>query len=80
MSEVLYVRVMQQELNDEIRIGRTFVCYKIEEVEKSVIKGFDEKVAWCGGFTQENKEKYYKRIAIVDAESLSVIKIVYEQK
>ena len=44
-KEVLFIRVLQQEKNDEIRIGRTFTCYNLKNAEDSIVKGYNEKLS-----------------------------------
>ncbi|MEG1729600.1 MAG: hypothetical protein RR280_08700 [Bacteroidaceae bacterium] len=46
---------------------------------KTVIQKYEDESAWCGGFAAAC-EKYYKRIAIVDADTLEVMRSIYNRK
>lgn len=75
-----YVRVLQHDRSDEIRIGVDFCIFgELDKAEQECIKTYEEKCAWCGGF-KVACEKYYKRIALVDAETLEVVRVIYEDK
>ena len=58
MNNPIYIRVLQHDKNDQIRIG--------------------EKTAWCGGF-KVACERYYKRIAIVNAVNLGIMRLIYNE-
>lgn len=73
-----YLRVLQHDRSDEIRIGVAFCAIgELDNAEQECIKTYEEKCAWCGGFSAAC-EKYYKRIALVDAETLETIRTIYE--
>lgn len=73
-----YLRVLQHDRSDEIRIGVAFCAIgELDKTEQECIKTYEEKCAWCGGF-RAACEKYYKRIALVDAETLETIRTIYE--
>ncbi len=74
-----YARVLQHDANDEIRIGRRFPMFDLDGEAGNVKKLYDEKLEWCGGF-DASCDKYYKRIAIVDADTLAVLRVVYQAK
>ncbi len=73
-----YLRVLQHDRSDEIRIGVAFCAIgELDKAEQECIKTYEEKCAWCGGFSAAC-EKYYKRIALVDAETLETVRTIYE--
>ncbi|MDH6308030.1 putative IMPACT (imprinted ancient) family translation regulator [Dysgonomonas sp. PFB1-18] len=82
MSDLIRVRVLQHDTEDQIRIGMTTPV-----MDKDAIPSFVEKVKeqyqketeWCGGFDAAC-EKYYKRIAIVDADTLQEIHSIYRKE
>ena len=78
------MRVLQQDTEDQIRIGAGFPAYtktldKLDKVVENIIKQYDKELEWCGGF-QAGCEKYYKRIALVDADTLQSIREIYPGK
>lgn len=79
MSDLINIRVLQHDTEDQIRISSAFPIDNLEKAEKGVIAGYEEDTAWCGGF-KAACEKYYKRIAIVRADTLEVIRSIYERK
>lgn len=76
MNDLINIRILQHDVKDQIRISSAFSIDNLEEAEKGVIAGYEEDTAWCGGF-KTACEKYYKRIAIVSADTLEVIRIIY---
>ena len=64
MNNPIYIRVLQHDKNDQIRIGEAFPA--------------TEKTAWCGGF-KVACERYYKRIAIVNAVNLGIMRLIYNE-
>ena len=73
-----YLRVLQHDRSDEIRIGVAFCAIgELDKAEQECVKTYEEKCAWCGGFSAAC-EKYYKRIALVDAETLETVRTIYE--
>ncbi len=75
-----YVRVLQHDRSDEIRIGTAYCIFgELDKAEKDCIATYEAKCAWCGGF-KSACEKYYKRIALVDSETLEVVRMIYEDK
>lgn len=72
------IRVLQHDVKDEIRIGATYPVINMDILEQEVIKAYEKETAWCSGF-KVTCEKYYKRIAIVDAETLGVIREIYNK-
>ena len=75
-KEFRLCRVLQHDTCDQIRIGGTFRTVDIEAAIQDVKEQLDENMKWCGGF-EEGCKRFYKRIAIVDAETLAVISNVY---
>lgn len=76
MSDLINIRVLQHDTEDQIRISSAFPVDNLDQAEKGVIAGYEEDTAWCGGF-KAACEKYYKRIAIVSADTLEVIRLIY---
>lgn len=76
MNGLIYIRILQHDTQDQIRIGESYPVGDLGKAEQGIIKAYEEKTAWCGGF-KAACEKYYKRIAIVSADTLEVIRIIY---
>ena len=74
------VRVLQHDLQDEIRIGVAFPIWNTPEGKDNVvlktIETYDEKLKWCGGY-EAGVKKHFKRIALVNADTLEVIRLIY---
>ena len=79
MANSINIRVLQHETNDSIRIGIAHRVIDLQEAEKEIISGYDIRMADFGGFTGAC-QKFFKRIAIVDADTLKVIKSLYDQE
>lgn len=79
MNNPIYIRVLQHDKNDQIRIGEAFPATDLNKAEKDIIAQYEAKCAWCGGF-KAACEKYYQRIAIVRADTLEVIRPIYPNK
>lgn len=75
------VRVLQHDTEDQIRIGAGFPIWddQLDMVVKNTIKQYGKELKWCGGF-QEGCKRYYKRIALVNAETLQSIREIYPEK
>ena len=80
-KDIITVRVLQQDTQDEIKIGAWFPIWndQLDKVVENTIKQYDNDMKWCGGF-QAGCEKYYKRIALVDADTLQSIREIYPVK
>ena len=81
-TELIYVRVLEQDTCDQIRIGMSYPVYRdnlANEAEK-VKKAYGERMDWCGGWNDENNNKYHQRIALVDAETLQSVREIWNKK
>lgn len=78
-NDLIYIRVLQHDTEDQIRIGMAIPIDDIGIIVKNVIKQYEVDCAWCGGFNAAC-EKYYKRIAIVNADTLEVIHSIYRKE
>ena len=80
-KDLIYIRVLQQDTEDQVRMGASFPLFKddVERVAENTIKQYDKDLEWCGGF-QAGCEKYYKRIALVNADTFQSIKEIYPGK
>lgn len=76
MSDLINIRVLQHDTEDQIRIGSAYPVVDLDKIEQGTIEVYEKDTAWCGGF-KSACEKYYKRIAIVNAETLEVIRTIY---
>lgn len=76
MSDLIYIRVLQHDTEDQIRIGAACSVADLGMIEECIIARYEKETAWCGGF-KSACEKYYKRIAIVNSETLEVIQTIY---
>lgn len=80
-NKIINVRVLQHDTEDQIRIGASFPVpdNALDKVAENTIKQYSKDLEWCGGF-KAGCEKYYKRIALVDADTLQVITVIYPVK
>ena len=80
-SEMMFIRVLEHDTCDQIRIGRSFPIYEeqLEKAVENVKKDYNKEMAWCGGWTDENNNKYHQRIALVDAKTLQSVKEVWNK-
>ena len=76
MGNLINIRVLQHDTNDQIRIGMAYPIIDLDKAEKDIVDNYEKKTAWCGGF-KAACEKYYQRIAIVRADTLEVIRPIY---
>jgi len=81
-TELTYVRVLEHETTDQIRIGASFPVFseQLDKAVESVIKSYDKRMAWCGGWTEANNNEYHERIALVDAETLQPVREIWKKK
>lgn len=78
-KDLICIRVLQHDTEDQIRIGGVYYTIDMDITVKGVIQQYEADCAWCGGFAAAC-EKYYKRIAIVNADTLEVIRSIYNRK
>jgi hypothetical protein len=81
MPEMINLRVLQQDTEDQIRIGAGFPAYTkmLDKVVENTIKQYGKELEWCGGF-QKGCKRYYKRIALVNADTLQSVREIYPGK
>ena len=80
-TNYISIRVLQHDESDQIRIGAESCIFE-DQLDRSVqdtIDQYEKETEWCGGF-QVACERYYKRIAIVNGETLEVIRMIYQVK
>lgn len=75
----MYIRVFQHDTADEIRVGKKIWVQDIDAAVSKCRKAYEEKCAWCGGL-EAACEKYYQRIALVDADTLKELRTIYPVK
>lgn len=51
MNNTIYIRVLQHDKNDQIRIGEAFPATDLNKAEKDIIAQYEAKCAWCGGLS-----------------------------
>ena len=81
-TNYISIRVLQHDKeSDQIRIGaeRGIFEDQMDRLVQDTIAQYEQRTEWCGGF-QVACERYYKRIAIVDADSLAVLRVIYPVK
>ena len=80
-KDIITLRVLQQDTEDQIRIGAGFPVWEdqLDMVKENTVKEYDNKLQWCGGF-QAGCKRYYKRIALVDADTLQSVVEIYPGK
>ena len=81
-TELIYVRVLEQDTCDQIRIGASYPVFRedLDKAVENVRKAYDKRLAWCGGWTDENNDKYHERIALVDAGTLQGVREIWNKK
>lgn len=79
VKDLINIRILQHDTDDQIRIGMAYPVFDLDKAEQGIIRGYEKDSAWCGGF-KAACEKYYKRIAIVNADTLEIIRSIYEKK
>ena len=77
-TNIIKIRVLQHDNNDQIRIGESFTVVDLDKAEKDIIAQYEARTAWCGGF-KVACERYYKRIAIVNAVNLGIMRLIYNE-
>lgn len=77
-NNLIYVRVLQQDTEDQIRMGRTYPILKdnLDEHTRLVKKQYDKELEWCGGF-EKGCNKYYTRIALVNAVTFASVREIW---
>lgn len=78
MNDLINIRVLQHDTEDQIRIGMAYPVFDLDKAEQEIVRTYEKRTAWCGGF-KVACEKYYKRIAIVRADTLEVMRLIYER-
>lgn len=80
-ANYISIRVLQHDKSDQIRIGaeRGIFEDQLDRAVQDTIEQYEQRSEWCGGF-QAACESYYKRIAIVNGETLEVIRMIYPVK
>ena len=81
-KDLIYIRVLEHDTCDQIRIGCSFPIFDgdQEKAVKSTIDQYDKQFNFCGGWNEGNANKYYKRIALVDAKTLQSIVEIWNKK
>lgn len=81
-TELIYVRVLEHDTSDQIRIGASYPVFSedLDKAVQNVISAYNKDMAWCGGWTDENNNKYHERIALVDAETLQSVREIWKKK
>lgn len=81
-SELIYVRVLEHETTDQIRIGASYPVF-VDDLDKeveNVKKAYDKRMEWCGGWNDKNNNEYHERIALVNAETLQSVREIWKKK
>ncbi|MCY6352553.1 hypothetical protein OXV71_17530 [Bacteroides fragilis] len=79
MGNLIYIRILQHDTEDQIRIGNSYPINDLDKAEENIVALYEKDTAWCGGFEAACKQ-YYKHIAIIDAGTLEVIRSIYGKK
>ena len=81
-QELIYVRVLERDTCDQIRIGASYPVFKddLDKAVENVRKAYDERMAWCGGWTDKNNNEYHERIALVNAETLQSVREIWKKQ
>lgn len=81
-TNYISIRVLQHDKeSDQIRIGaeRGIFEDQMDRLVQDTIAQYEQNTEWCGGF-KSACEKFYKRIAIVDADTLAVLREIHPVK
>ncbi|MGN1216922.1 MAG: hypothetical protein ACI4TD_02985 [Phocaeicola sp.] len=81
-TNYISIRILQHDRgSDQIRIGAELWLFEdqMDRLVQDTIAQYEQSTKWCGGF-QVACERYYKRIAIVDAGTLAVLRVIYPVK
>ena len=80
-NNFISIRVLQHDKSDQIRIGaeRGIFQDQLDRAVQDVIAQYEQNTEWCGGF-KAACESYYKRIAIVNGETLEIIRMIHPVK
>lgn len=80
--QMSFMRVLEHDTCDQIRIGASFpvIREQVAKVAETIIHGYDKQLEWRGGWNEENAREFYKRIALVDADSLQVLHEVWSSE
>lgn len=82
MKELQYIRVLQHELHgDNIRIGAAYPILNctdesLDKAVKKAVETYEKSRAGKDSF-EESCKKYYERVALVDADTLEVLRLIY---
>lgn len=82
MNELKYIRVLQHELHgDNIRIGAAFPILdgtdeSLDKAAKNAVETYEKRRTGKNSF-EESCKKYYERVALVDADTLKVLRLIY---
>lgn len=81
-TEIIYVRVLEQDTCDQIRMGASYPIFAedVDKHVKDIIEQYNERMAWCGGWNDKNNNEYHQRIALVNAETFASIKEIWNKK
>lgn len=74
-NDLINIRILQHDTEDQIRIGVAYPVTDLDKAEKDVIAGYEKDMAWCGGF-RVACGKYYRRVALVDGQTLEVLRLI----
>lgn len=80
--ELIHIRVLEHSTFDQVRMGYSYPVFKddIDNEAERIKKAYDKQMAWCGGWNDENNNKYHQRIALVDAETFQSVKEIWNKK
>lgn len=80
-NKLIYVRVLEHSTSDQIRIGHSYPVFvdDLDKAVENVRKAYDKELAWCGGWTDENNNRYHERIALVDAKTLQPVREIWRK-
>ena len=72
-----YVRVLEHDTADQIRVGYQFPTHDLEKTANDVFEQENAKLRWCGG-AWLCAPRFYRRIALVDANTLTTVMDIYD--
>lgn len=77
-NPLIYIRVLQHDTCDQVRIGESFPAWKtrLDKVVENTKKSYVNETPRYGTF-ENIADRFYRRVALVDAETLQSVREIY---
>ena len=50
MGNLIYIRILQHDTEDQIRIGNSYPINDLDKAEENIVALYEKDTTWCGGF------------------------------